>query len=269
MKQKLTVYDLLACKGVRPVTITTAFDQDTAAACEKAGIDILLTWSKTMNSMDELRLRLREVCASAPSTMIGAALPISAAYASETEAVRCAYETICSGGNLIYASGMEMAKYRALGREKIPCVGHVGLVPFQSTWIGGLKAVGKTADEATAVYQMTLAYQEAGCVAVEMECVPERVAQYIASKVDLMVFSMGSGPFCDGQFLFTSDILGTNSARIPRHAVRYRDLQREMVNAMTEFRQDVESGAFPPQNKVIQISDHEFDGFLKKAETLG
>ena len=268
MRNKMTIHELLSCKGKRMVSIATAFDYETAKACDEAELDIILTWSKTMGTMDEVKLRLREVCSGAPGCMTGVAMPILPAYTSETEAVRCAYDCICSGGNLIYASGMDINKYRAIQRERLPTVGHVGLVPFQSTWIGGLRAVGKNSAEAMEVYRKTLEYQDAGCVAVEMECVPEKVAAYIASKVDLMVFSMGSGSGCDGQFLFTCDVLGTNDGHIPRHAVVYRSLYREMVEGLSAYRAEVDSGAFPPRNKVINISDNEFEGFLSEAEKI-
>ena len=35
-----------------------------------------------------------------------------------------------------------------LANEDIPVMGHLGLVPRKSTWVGGLRAVGKNADEA-------------------------------------------------------------------------------------------------------------------------
>ena len=40
-----------------------------------------------------------------------------------------------------------------LAKEDVPVMGHLGLVPRKSTWIGGLRAVGKTADEAYKLFQ--------------------------------------------------------------------------------------------------------------------
>jgi len=40
---------------------------------------------------------------------------------------------------------------RAMAEEGIPVIGHVGLIPYRSTWSGGLKAVGKTTGEALEV----------------------------------------------------------------------------------------------------------------------
>lgn len=63
-----------------------------------------------------------------------------------------------------------------------------------------------------------MALQKAGCIAVEMECVPAKVAAEITKRVNLLVFSMGSGPDCDGQFLFSSDLLARIWGII--HAIR-------------------------------------------------
>ncbi len=52
-----------------------------------------------------------------------------------------------------------------------------------------------------------MAFEEAGAAFIEMECVPARVAAEIAKRVKIPVISIGSGPGCDGQFLFAEDIL--------------------------------------------------------------
>ena len=31
----------------------------------------------------------------------------------------------------------------------------------------------------------------------------------------------GSGPHCDGQFIFSEDLMGTNLGRYPRHSITY------------------------------------------------
>ena len=60
-------------------------------------------------------------------------------------------------------------------------------------WLGGFRAVGKTAEEAIKVYKDTLELQEAGVIAVEMECVTEKIAAEITKRVEILTFSMGSG----------------------------------------------------------------------------
>jgi 3-methyl-2-oxobutanoate hydroxymethyltransferase len=156
-----------------------------------------------------------------------------------------------------------------MAREKIPVVGHVGYVPYRSTWFGGTRAVGKTADEALQVYRDVLAYQEAGAIAVEMEIVPHRVAAEIAKRVKLLIISMGSGSGGDVQYLYATDVLGTNTGHIPRHAKVYANLHAELqrvqkmrVEAFRSLKEDVDSGAFPEPKHLLEVSDREFESFL-------
>ena len=161
---KPTVRDLANLKGKRKIALTTAFDYWTARACDLAGIDVIVTWPQHYENMEELRIVLDQVRKGAPNTLIGVGIPRYEAYVSETEAVRCALTALKHGADLIYSSGMELAKFKALAAQRIPFVGHVGYIPAHSTWFGGPRAVGKTAAEALQVYEDTLAFQEAGAV---------------------------------------------------------------------------------------------------------
>jgi 3-methyl-2-oxobutanoate hydroxymethyltransferase len=137
----------------------------------------------------------------------------------------------------------------------------------QNTWFGGPRAVGKTWDEALQVYNDTAALQKAGCIAVEMECVPARVAAEITKRLNILTFSMGSGPDCDGQFLFSSDLLGTNTGHYPRHSITYDRLYERATQALTQYRRDVESGAYPAKKHMINIKDDQFERFLEAIQT--
>ena len=82
--------------------------------------------------------------------------------------------------------------------------------------------------EAKDVYLHTLSLQDAGVFAVEMEVVPKKVASFITKNVDILTISLGSGSGCDGQYLFSQDILGTYQGKYPRHAKVYRKLKNDL-----------------------------------------
>jgi 3-methyl-2-oxobutanoate hydroxymethyltransferase len=154
----------------------------------------------------------------------------------------------------------------------INCGGHVGLVPIRSSREGGLGARGKTLDEAVRIYEETLAYENAGAVIVEMECVAADIATEISKRVDILIMSLGSGPGCDGQFLFSADLLGFREPRypgmgkpydgpLPRHAKRYTNLFDEAVRGFAAFKADVNSGAFPGPEHTIRVDTTVVDAF--------
>ena len=112
------------------------------------------------------------------------------------------------------------------------------------------------------MYDEVMAFEAAGCVAIELECVPTRVAAEITKRTKMLVISMGSGPDCDGHYLFAEDITGSNNGHIPRHAISYARLYEDAVNAMKQYRSDVFSGAYPQPKHCIKIKDDEFAAFM-------
>merc|ERR1712139_318665 len=171
----------------------------------------------------------------APNTLIGTGIN-PGAYESAENALKLANEIRAAGTDIIYCSGLVPDKFAGLARQHYPGCGHVGYLPVNDTWFGGPRAVGKTAEEAKKVYDNVMALEAAGCIAVEMECVPAKVATEIAKRTKLLVFSMGSGADCDGQFIFSEDLIGTNSGHIPRHAITYNRLYTEAAKALTQYR---------------------------------
>jgi 3-methyl-2-oxobutanoate hydroxymethyltransferase len=260
---KLTVKDIFDLKGKRQFTEVYVSNPAEASACEAAGIDMIVTSEN--NDVKAIR-------AAAPNTFFTIGFIGSSEYATADDAVRFGFKALGNGADAIYA-GVSLKSVEAMANEGIPVVGHVGFIPYKSTWFGGFKAVGKTADAALKVYQRTLAYQEAGAIGVEMEIVPHQIATEISKRVKIMVLSMGSGTGCDGQYLFATDILGTNTGHVPRHAKSYRNLkadferlQKETIAAFAEFKADVDKGGYPEAGHVVVAKDEEYQKFLTALE---
>jgi len=259
MSKKLTIAELIQLKGKRQIALTTAFNGWTAQAAEAAGVDMVVTWG---TSLEVTRSLVAEVRKAAPNTLIGTGLPMPEAYSSEELAIRYATELRRAGADIIYCSGLVPEKFAAMARQHIPCCGHVGYLPVNDTWLGGPRAVGKTAPEAKKMLDDTLALEAAGCIAVEMELVPAEVAAEITSRTKMLVFSMGSGPHCDGQFIFDCDILGTNSGHVPRHAPVYANLMDEAVTAFSRYREDILNGDYPTPAHSVRMKPDERERFL-------
>ena len=106
---------------------------------------------------------------------------------------------------------IEFIKY--LSNFKIPFQGHVGSVPMNSTWTGGVKPYGKTSDQAIKLYQDIKELEHIGAWAVEVECVPDNVLSELTKTTKILTISIGSGNSGDVQFLFAEDILGHSMIR--------------------------------------------------------
>jgi len=271
-RKKLTVYDYLRCKGKRQLSVLFVHSADEAMAAEEAGIDMICTSHDApqygiYNSFDELK-RIREA---APSCFMQSGGAVN--VASEYEAMKLAHKYLEVGADVVYGGTWSYKWIRALRDENIPINSHVGLVPGKASWIGGFRAIGKTADEAAGVLQHTLELQEAGVIGVELEVVPPKVASIITKKVKIMTLSMGSGSGCDGQYLFANDVLGYTQGHIPRHAKIYKDFKKEFerlqvqrIEAFKSFHEDTINKKFDDPKITVGIDDKEYDKFLKLAE---
>ena len=73
---------------------------------------------------------------------------------------------------------------------------------------------------------------------------------------------------CDTQYLFSSDVLGTNTGHYPRHSKKYANFAQELqrlqdlrVQAIRAFVEDVRSSAYPEARHAIDIDDATFTEF--------
>ena len=89
-----------------------------------------------------------------------------------------------------------------------------------------------------------------------------RAGAIITRSLDIPTISIGSGAACDGQALVTQDMLGLYKELSPRFLKVYADLARTTVDALTAFRREVESGAFPAPEHTYQIEDAELAKLL-------
>jgi 3-methyl-2-oxobutanoate hydroxymethyltransferase len=260
-RKKPTVADLRALKGKGQLTMLRVFTLDEAAAAEAAGIDIVSVPPDLVSDP-----RYREV---APTLFSMTGVDHREA-GTRDDYLRFAGRMLMAGADALYCSG-GLGTVRFLADEHIPVVGHVGLVPSRATWTGGFRAVGKTADAALALFDEVRAYEDAGAFAVEIEVVPVEVATEISRRVNILLWSMGSGPGCDAQYLFAEDILGENRGHMPRHSKVYRNfaaefdrLQQERIAAFREFVADVAGGAYPEDRHVVRMKPEDASLFLAR-----
>ena len=258
-----TVKDLRDLKGKRVLTETVPFSIEEAIAAEEAGIDTMKVRFDPNNP--DLAISIRRA---APNTFMAFSVPLIAA-ASEDEAVRIAYKAMEIGADAVMCQWSP--RFIAAATEAgVPVQGHAGLVPRRSTWTGGLKAVGKTIDEAIWVYNKIKEFEKAGAYAVEVEVIPEELLIEISKRTKLLTSSIGAGKGGDIQFLFAEDILGNNPPPYPRHSKQYRQLykmkekmQLERVAGFKEFIKEVKTGNFPKKEHVVRASSGLIESFVK------
>ena len=215
-------------------------------------------------------IKMREA---APNCFFQSAVP-HLTFASEYELIKGSFKLLDLGIDCIYCAN-SIQWIKAMRRENIPVISHVGLIPSKATWLGGFRAIGKTANEAIEVLRHTLELEDAGVIGVELEVVPTKVASEITKRTKMITMSMGSGSDCDAQYLFANDVLGYTTGHIPRHSRIYRQfnkeyekLQKERVAAFKEFHSDTINKKFNDPQITVSIDNKEYENFLHLVEKL-
>ena len=230
-----TVKDIIDLKGDRQLTQTLPFTPNEAKAAEDAGIDLINARFNYLKQEKAIEIRK-----SASKTFMSFVIPLLS-VPTKDDALKHSYKAMELGADGIIFQG-SLNHIEALSNAGIPVQGHIGLVPRKSTWTGGIRAVGKTFDEAKALFQNLKDLESAGAWAVECEVIPSRLMRELSSRTSLVTISIGSGNGCDVQFLFADDILGASEGPFPRHSKQYCNLFKEAqriqkirVNAFKDF----------------------------------
>ena len=147
--------------------------------------------------------------------------------------------------------GAEYAdRIKAIVQAGIPVVAHIGLTPQSVNTLGGYKVQGRTDDKAAKLISDAKAVCEAGAFALTLECVPEPLAKQITESVPAITIGIGAGRYTDGQVLVYQDMLGFTGGKTAKFVKKYTDLHSVMLEAFQQYKQDVETRAFPDDTQV-------------------
>lgn len=252
-----TAADLRALKGQRKLTQTTANTAEEAAAARDAGIDLIMG-----NAQNTAAVRQ-----GAPDMFFTAAIGLPD-FPTEKDVLTAAFAAMKYGADSVYtARGPHIVEM--LAREDIPVMCHLGLVPRKSTWRGGLRAIGKTAEEAFELWQAFQTMENAGAFSVEAEVIVAELMEEISKRSSLLTSSLGSGRGADIIYLFQNDICGEVPDR-PRHARAFgnihaleQQIRQERRNALSAFNEAARSGSYPATPEITPMASSELERLLE------
>ena len=247
------------------ITALTSYDALTAAIFDEAGIDLLLVGDSAANvvlgygstlpiTIDELLPMARAVAGAATRAFVIADLPFGSYERSVDQAldsaVRFMKETGVSGVKLEGGVRVE-AQIRRITESGIPVCGHVGFTPQSEHGLGGHVVQGR-GDAEQQLLEDALAVQRAGAFAVVLEMVPADVAARVTAQLEIPTIGIGAGAECDGQILVWQDALGLTRGRTPKFVRRYAQLAETMLEAASQYADDVRSGAYPAEAETYE-----------------
>ena len=277
-RKKVMIGDFAAKKREgRKITMLTAYDYPMARIIDDAGIDVILVgdslgmvvlgYDTTVPvTMDEMIHHAKAVRRGTKSAFLVGDMPFMSYQVSREESIRNAArfmkEAGCDAVKLEGGDGIvDIA--RAIVDAGIPVLGHLGLTPQTVSKLGGYKVQGKDRDSAREILDQAIRLEGAGCFAVVLECVPDKVAGIITGKLKIPTISCGAGPDCDGQVLVTYDMLGLFDRFVPKFVKQYLNISALAKDAVEKYRQDVESGKFPAPEHTFTIKSEELQKLNK------
>lgn len=264
-----------------PLVMVTAYDFQSARLADAAGVDLILVgdsaattvlgYSTTREiSRDELLMLTRAARRGVRNALLVGDLPYGSYEASDELAVASARQFSGAGCDMVKLEGAgdRAARARAVTRAGIPVMGHVGLLPQGSTTPEGLRAQGRTAEEAIQIVRDATALAAAGCSALVVEAVPSAVGEAIAGIVSIPVIGIGAGARVDGQVIVYHDLLGLGEGHVPKFVRRYAALAEASAAAIRAYASDVRSRRFPSAAEEYGMPEAERLAFVRRAREL-
>jgi 3-methyl-2-oxobutanoate hydroxymethyltransferase len=279
-RPKMTVAALQNKKRSRQkITLLTAYDFPMASFLDQAGIDIVLVSDAVGTigngrpeavsvTVDEMAYHTRAVRNGVNSALVVTTLPFGS-YNCVSEAVANSARIMKEGrADAVHLEGTARSAeiVRSIVESGIPVLGHIGVTKQRIVLSGRISLPAKDAESSKKMINDAVAMANSGAFGLIIECLPVSLSEIITRSLDIPVISIGSGVHCDGQGLVTHDMLGLFKELSPRFLKVYADLQQVTVSAITQFRNEVESGQFPTAQHSYGLDERELDKLLSQIQ---
>ncbi len=261
--------------GATPLVMVTAYDAPGARQAHAAGVDMILVGDSlamvVLGYDDTLQVTVDDIAhhtaavrrglaassAEGPAPLVVGDLPWMSYHTTVDEAVRNAATLVRAGAQAVKLEGgrKRVPVVEALIDAEIPVMGHLGLTPQSLHAMGGFKVQGRQHDAALSLVADAKALAAAGCFAIVLEGVPDKVAAMVSDAVDVPTIGIGAGRACDGQVLVYHDVLGIEERMAPKFVRRYGSIGTASVEALADYADDVRHGHFPSDAESYHLSD--------------
>ena len=259
-------------KRNQKITLLTAYDFPMASFLDQAGIDIVLVSDAVGTigngrpeafsvTVDEMAYHTRAVKNGAKSALVLTTLPYGS-YNCASEAVGNATRIMKEGrADAVHLEGTARSAeiISSIVESGIPVLGHIGVTKQRIALSGTISLPAKDAESSKEMINDAMVMAQSGAFALIVECLPVSLGEIITRSLEIPIISIGSGVHCDGQGLVAHDMLGLFKEMSPRFLKVYADLQQATVTAVTQFREEVESGQFPTDQYSYGLADKELD----------
>ena len=262
--KRVTVKSLQEMKdNAEKISMLTSYDFTLAGIVDKSGIDVILVGDSASNIMaghettlpitlDQMIYHASSVIRAVERALVVVDLPFGTYQSDSQAALESAIRIMKeSGSHAVKLEGCKEIKnsIKRIIKAGIPVMGHLGLTPQSIYKFGTYTVRAKEDKEANQLIEDAHLLEKIGCFAIVLEKVPSKLAERVAKEVNIPIIGIGAGGNVDGQVLVLHDLIGMTKEFNPRFLRRYMNLHDEIVNAISNFSDDIKSGDFPNENE--------------------
>ncbi|MGG0261541.1 3-methyl-2-oxobutanoate hydroxymethyltransferase [Bacillus mycoides] len=254
-----------------PITMLTAYDYPSAKLAEEAKVDMILVGdslgmvvlgydSTVPVTVEDMIHHTKAVRRGAKETFIVTDMPFMSYHVS-------LQDTMINARRIVQESGAHALKVEGAGEvistiyyltnAGIPVVAHLGLTPQSVGVLGGYKVQGKDAESAKKLIEDAKKCEEAGAIALVLECVPMQLAELISEQLTIPTIGIGAGQKVDGQVLVYHDLISYGVNRVPKFVKQYTSVQEEIVRGISQYVTEVKTGQFPEEKHSFTMKEEE------------
>ncbi|MEJ9279879.1 MULTISPECIES: 3-methyl-2-oxobutanoate hydroxymethyltransferase [Ureibacillus] len=265
-----TTSDFLKMKQNREkIVMVTAYDYPAAKYAEEAEVDMILVGdslgmvvlgydSTVQVTVEDMIHHAKAVRRGAKDTFLVVDMPFGSYHGDPNEALKTAVRMMQeTGADALKLEGAGEVLYviKKLVQAGIPVVAHLGLTPQSVGVLGGYKVQGKTAEQAKNLIEDALRCQEAGAMALVLECIPHQLTEIVSNKLVIPTIGIGAGPEADGQVLVFHDLLRYGNHHIPKFAKEFANVGEHIQKGIEGYTKSVKDGSFPAPEHCFNMKD--------------
>ncbi len=261
MFKRISVSDLVSYKQQnKKWLMLTSYDSLTSSLFDELEIPVVLVGDSSAQlvfghdstvpvTMEEMLPIVGGVTRANKHSLIVADMPFGSYQTSTEVALENATKFLKAGAHAVKLEGGQRIAntISVLVEAGIPVMGHIGLTPQSVNVFGGYKVQGK-GEQAQNLLQDAKAIEASGAFSVVLEAIPRNLAKEITNSVAIPTIGIGAGPDTDAQVLVWQDLAGLTKDPVPKFVKRYANLREDLIKAVINVKNDIESGNYPDEN---------------------